>query len=265
MLGLRASSRGVLGNALHRVFIPGFFGLASLATGCSSSGGASGGTTTAGGLQVSRDEFGAKFDRTRCDDKGKQAITADTNGDGKPDVVRLFVAVDHNGQQVQQLSCRQVDLNHDARMDIVYQYGPTGSLAVEEFDLDFDGKFDERAYYQDGKRVRVERDMDGDGKPDYLEIIEGGKLTRVERDTNGDGKPDEWQYFENGHLDRIGYDSTGSGRVDKWDRNPESIDSTPTEAAPAPGASVASASSGAPAAAPPPPAPPAAPAGKKTK
>jgi hypothetical protein len=250
MLGFRASSRSVLANALQWVFIPGFLGVAMLGAGCGSSG-AAGGTTTASGMQIPQNEFGARFDKTRCDDKGKQAITADTNGDGKPDIVKLFVTVEQNGQKVQQLACRQVDLNHDARMDIIYQYGAGGALTMEEFDLDFDGKFDERAYYQDGKRVRVERDMDGDGKPDYTEIFEGGRVVRVERDNNGDGKTDEWQYFENGRLDRIGYDTTGSGRVDKWDRNPESTDATPAEAAPAPApggaAPVATAGAGTPA------------------
>lgn len=251
MLGFRASSRGVLANAIQWFLVPGTLGLAALAAACGTSG-AAGGTTTAAEMQIPQNEFGARFDKTRCDDKGKQAITADTNGDGKPDVVKLFVTVEQNGQKIQQLACRQVDLNHDARMDIIYHYGAGGALTMEEFDLDFDGKFDERAYYQDGKRVRVERDMDGDGKPDYTEIFEGGRVVRVERDTNGDGKTDEWQYFENGRLDRIGYDTTGSGRVDKWDRNPESTESSPTEAAPppAPAAPVANANASTPTAAP---------------
>jgi hypothetical protein len=215
--------------------------------------GGCGGSTAAGSpaakadLKLSQTDFGAQFDRSRCNDQGKQVITADTNGDGKPDVVKLFTVGELNGQKVQQLSCRQVDLNHDSRMDIIYSYNDAGTLIGEEFDLDFDGKFDERVYYQDGKKVRMERDMDGDGRPDYLEFYEGGRLVRVERDGNGDGRPDEWQYYEGGKLDRIGTDTTGSGRADKWERNPETAEPAP-EAAPAPGAAPASGTAPAPAA-----------------
>jgi len=205
-------------------------------SGCGGSKAAASPGTASSGLKFSQNDFGAQFDRSRCDDKGKQVVTADTNGDGKPDVIKLFTVVEQGGQKVQQLTCRQVDLNHDGKMDIIYSYGPGGMLMTEDFDLDFDGKFDERVYYQEGKKVRMERDMDGDGKPDYVEFYEGGKLVRIERDSNGDGKPDEWQYYENGRLDRIGTDTTGSGRADKWERNPETAEAAPEAAAPAAGA-----------------------------
>ena len=212
-----------------------------------------GGSTAAGpgaksDLKLSQTDFGAQFDRSRCNDHGKQVVTADTNGDGKPDVVKLFTVAEQNGQKVQQLSCRQVDLNHDGKMDIIYSYNDAGTLIGEEFDLDFDGKFDERVYYQDGKKVRMERDMDGDGRPDYLEFYEGGRLVRVERDSNADGRVDEWQYYENGKLDRIGIDTTGSGRADKWERNPENAESA-AEAVPPAGTTPAAKDAPAPAAA----------------
>jgi hypothetical protein len=203
-------------------------------SGCSGTTTAAKPGTATSGLKFSQSDFGAQFDRSRCDDKGKQVVSADTNSDGKPDVIKLFTVVEQGGQKVQQLTCRQVDLNHDGKMDIIYSYGPGGTLMTEDFDLDFDGKFDERVYYQEGKKVRMERDMDGDGKPDYVEFYEGGKLVRIERDSNGDGKPEEWQYYENGRLDRIGMDTTGSGRADKWERNPEAAEAAP-EAAPAAG------------------------------
>ena len=203
-------------------------------SGCGGSKAAAPPGTTTSGLKFSQSDFGAQFDRSRCDDKGKQVATADTNSDGKPDIVKLFTSLEQGGQKVQQLTCRQVDLNHDGKMDIIYSYGPGGMLMTEDFDLDFDGKFDERVYYQEGKKVRMERDMDGDGKPDYVEFYEGGKLVRIERDSNGDGKPEEWQYYENGRLDRIGMDTTGAGRADKWERNPEAAEAAP-EAAPAAG------------------------------
>ena len=67
----------------------------------------------AGGRKVSRGDLGAQVDRSRCDDRGKQVVSADTNGDGKSDVIKLFTVVEQGGQKVQQLTCRQVDLNHD--------------------------------------------------------------------------------------------------------------------------------------------------------
>jgi len=236
MLAYHTSSRGRSLGTSRKVFV---FLLACCGVAIGISG--CGGTTTAAspgtassGLKVSQGDFGAQFDRSRCDDRGKQVVTSDTDGDGKPDVIKLFTLVDQGGQKVQQLACRQVDLNHDGKMDIIYSYGPGGMLMTEDFDLDFDGKFDERVYYQEGKKVRMERDLDGDGKPDYVEFYEGGKLVRIERDSNGDGRPDEWQYYENGRLDRIGIDTTGSGRADKWERNPETAEAAP-EAPPAAG------------------------------
>jgi hypothetical protein len=172
-------------------------------------------------LKVSQSDFGAKFDRSRCDDKGKQVVSLDANGDGKPDVIKLFQPGTQDGHTIQQLVCKQTDLDFDGKIDLVQYYGPGGELFMDEYSMDYSGKFNGRTFYQEGKKVRAEKDMNFDGKPDYFEFYEGGKLVRVERDRSGNGKIDEWQYYEGGHLDRIGYDTTGSGRVDKWERNPE--------------------------------------------
>src|SRR5215831_2865645 len=163
-----------------------------------------------------------QVDRTKCSDKGKEVVTADTNQDKKPDVWKFFQKTSQNGQTMDVLTCKQVDLNHDGRLDIVYYYDDKGQqTTLEEFDLDFDGKFDLTVYYAQGKKVREELDTNYDQKPDLFKYYEDEKLVRIERDTNNDGKVDEWQYFEGGKLDRIGYDTTGSGRVDRWDRAPE--------------------------------------------
>jgi hypothetical protein len=201
-------------------------GIAAVSAGC-------GGTQTppAGNPgsdpKVSQSDFGAKFDRSRCDDRGKQVVSLDANGDGKPDVIKIFVSATQDGHSVQQLVCKQTDLDFDGKIDLIQYYGPAGDLVMDEYSMNYNGKFNGRTFYQEGKKVRAEKDMDFDGRPDYFEFYEGGKLVRVERDSNGDGKIDEWQYFENGHLDRVGYDTTGSGRVDKWDRNPEGTPETP--------------------------------------
>jgi hypothetical protein len=195
-------------------------GFTTLALGCGGKQTPSAGNPTSG-MKVSSSEFGAKFDRSRCDDQGKQAVTLDANGDGKPDVVKLFVATVQDGHTTQQLVCKQTDLDFDGKIDLVQYYGPAGDVFMDEYSMDYSGKFNGRTFFQEGKKVRSEKDMDFDGKPDYFEYFEGGKLVRVERDRNADGKIDEWQYYEGGRLDRIGQDTTGSGRVDKWERNPE--------------------------------------------
>jgi hypothetical protein len=165
---------------------------------------------------------GIQVDPTRCDPRGKQVVTADTNDDKRPDVTKLYEVRQVNGAKVQVLACKQVDLNYDDKIDIVYHYDQTGTLSFEEFDLDFDGRFDLWSYYQGGHKVREEMDTNYDRRPDFTKFFEADRLVRVERDTNNDGKVDQWEYYENGKLDRIGYDSTGSGRADKWDRAPES-------------------------------------------
>lgn len=195
------------------------------------------------------------IDRTKCDDKGKQVVTADTNQDQKPDVWKMFSSRDQGGQTVQTLSCKQVDLQHDGKVDIVQYYDEQGEMNMEEMDLDFDGKFDRKVYYQGGKKVRVEMDQDYDQSPDVWEYYENEKKARVERDTNGDGRVDEWAYYEGDRLTRIGYDTSGSGKVDKWDRAPEEEASAPPPA-PAVGTPPSGATPAAPAPTPPPAAAP---------
>jgi hypothetical protein len=190
-----------------------------LMAGCGSSSSGPGGLSAApgsgGGMMTT------SVDRSRCDDRGKQVIAADTNGDNKADVLKLYVSAGKGDQSGQTLVCKQVDLNGDNKVDIVYHYGDEGTLNFEEFDLDFDGRFDLRAFYQAGRKVREELDTNYDQKVDFTKYYEADKLVRVERDANNDGKVDEWQYYEAGKLDRIGFDSTGSGKVDRWERAPE--------------------------------------------
>ena len=158
-------------------------------------------------------------DRSRCNASGKQVVTVDADGDKKPDIWKYLVP---NGQGAQVMTCKQVDLNHDGKIDIVYYYDQSGQFTtLEEFDLDFDGRIDESVYYSNGKKVRAEYDTNYDNKSDKWDYFEDGKLVRIERDSDFNGKVDAWEYYEGGKLDRIGYDTTGSGRVDKWDRTPD--------------------------------------------
>jgi hypothetical protein len=204
-------------------------------------------------------------DRTKCDEKGKNVITADTNLDQKPDVWKFYQTVDVGGQKTEILTCKEVDLNHDGKVDLVSYYDDKGAqITMDEADADFDGKFDVTRYFVNGKKVREELDTNFDQKPDVWQYFEDEKLVRQERDTNGDGKVDEWEYYEGGKLDRIGYDTTGTGTVNKWDRSPEGEDTEGAAPAAAPAAPPAAAAptSPPPAATTLPPAKPAAPAKK---
>src|SRR5690349_18903033 len=103
------------------------------------------------------------IDRSKCSDKGKEIVTADTNQDKKPDVWKFFQVVSSGGQKTNVLTCKQVDLNHDGKLDIVYYYDDKGVQTVlEEFDLDFDGKFDLTVYYAQGKKGREELETNYD-------------------------------------------------------------------------------------------------------
>ena len=202
---------------------------------------------TAGGGNVAAPP---PVDRARCKSDGKQVIQSDTNLDKKPDVWKYFVP---NGQGAQVMTCRQVDLNHDGKVDITYYYDDLGAQTIlDEVDLDFDGRVDLTTYYTAGRKVREELDTNYDNQPDVWKFYEDDKLVRIERDADFNGKVDQWEYYEGGKLDRIGYDTSGSGRVDKWDRAPEGAD----EAADTTAAAQAAAAAGAkpPVAAPPTPA-----------
>jgi hypothetical protein len=187
-------------------------------------------------------------DRSRCKSDGKQVIGADTDLDKKPDVWKYYVP---NGKGAQVATCKQVDLNHDGKVDITYYFDDTGSQsALEEFDLDFDGRIDLTVYFANGKKVREELDMNYDNRSDVWKFYEDEKLVRIERDSDYNGKIDQWEFYESGKLDRIGYDTSGSGRVDKWDRAPEGTDDVSPTAPPAatPAPPVPAASTAAPAA-----------------
>src|SRR5262245_29199213 len=202
-------------------------------------------------------------DRDKCNDKDKHVITSDINQDKKPDVWKFFKSVDIGGQRTEVLTCKQVDLNMDGKIDIVNYYDDTGSqIVLEEIDGDLDGKFDMTVYYNQGKRVRDEFDTNFDQRTDVWKYYEDGKLVRIEFDKNNDGKVDEWDYYEGGKLDRIGYDTSGSGQVDKWDRAPEGEEAPPGGTAAPPGGAAAPAP--APAAAPAPGAAAPPPAGQQT-
>jgi hypothetical protein len=164
------------------------------------------------------------YDRARCAAKEHRVVRLTTRGDGKPDIWKFYESVMEAGTKLEVLVCKQIDINHDGKVDVVTYYDKEGRVAKEEIDLDFNGKFDETIVYEAGKVVRKEYDRNGDGKIDSWAFYENEKLVRIERDSRYRGKVDAWEYYEAGRLERVGYDTTGSGRVDRWERAPEMPD-----------------------------------------
>jgi len=196
-----------------------------------------------------------------CDPKDKKVTLYDLNHDGKPDVWKLTQEKEEHGTKVDVLTCKEVDLNHDGKKDYVAQYDENGNLILEEYDFDFDGKFDARIHIdrKTGKKFAVERMSAFGDQPDVWEKYgPDEKLETVRRDRNGDGQPDYWENYQAGQLDKILYDDDFDGKVDrKEEAHPErdlgvaASQTPPLDEAAAP----ASAPASAPAKAPPKPAP----------
>ena len=68
-------------------------------------------------------------DRSRCKAEGKRVVTTDLNNDKKPDVWKYYVP---NGQGADVLTCKQIDYNHDGKVDSVYYYDDAGAQTTLE-------------------------------------------------------------------------------------------------------------------------------------
>lgn len=152
-----------------------------------------------------------------------QGITeVDTNGDQRTDLVKIWsgppnaVPPNEDGTPGVALLRKEVDLNHDGKVDVWSTYGPDGDVTRQAYDLDFDGRIDVIAHYEKGVVVRKEVFQSSGDEPDTFKYYEKGLLQRVERDRNGDGRIDTWEYWEGEQIDRIGEDLDGDGNVDKW-------------------------------------------------
>lgn len=147
-----------------------------------------------------------------CDVESSSATKVDSNGDGKPDIVRVM----SGGKEV----CRAVDLNLDGRADSYLYFDSNGALRRRESDFDRDGKIDEIAEYAGGVVVRKSRETNLDGKLDTWDFYEGGKLVRRLRDADGNGRVDQWWTWP--HADKpdcpvIASDRNGDGQPEPGD------------------------------------------------
>jgi hypothetical protein len=110
---------------------------------------------------------------------GEYQIEIDTNGDGKPDLIRTF----RNNEMVEV----QSDRNFNGKVDLVQQYS-NGVLVREVHDDDFDGRPElVKTFRPNGTLAIVERDPAERGSIDVIEFYDdSGHLTRRELRTKQD-------------------------------------------------------------------------------
>lgn len=104
---------------------------------------------------------------------GEYQIEIDTNGDGQPDLIRIF----RNNEMVEV----QSDRNFNGKVDLVQQYS-NGVLVREVHDDDFDGRPEMiKTFRPNGTLAIVERDPTERGAIDVIEYYDNsGHLTRRE-------------------------------------------------------------------------------------
>jgi hypothetical protein len=124
------------------------------------------------------------LDHEACDTGSSAAQKIDTNGDGKPDIIKVMAG----GHE----TCRMEDLNHDGRPDSYLYFDANGALRRVESDFDRDGFIDEIDRYSGGVIVRKDRETNLDRKLDTWDFYKDGKIQKRLRDSDGDGKVDQW-------------------------------------------------------------------------
>jgi hypothetical protein len=95
--------------------------------------------------------------------------TEDRNGDGRPDVWRVYDRSGHTSRV-------RIDLNFDGRSD-VEEYYERGVLVRRESDRNFDGRIDLADEFDPatGEQVRSVQDVDFDGAADLLVLFRDGQ------------------------------------------------------------------------------------------
>ena len=145
----------------------------------------------------------------------------DLNGDGKPDMEKIFRAStgpkadgddsSEGGGETRELLEKRMDLDHNGTFDI-HSYYKSGVIKREEIDLDFDGKPDAENVYRGGKLTERRLAPGFDGKFAVWKFFNSeGALTKKARDTDANSRPDVWEYYRDQQLIRIGYDRDGDG------------------------------------------------------
>jgi hypothetical protein len=157
-----------------------------------------------------------KIEHEPCKEGGNRVDALDTNGDGKPDIRRVY-----SGSQE---LCRIVDLNGDGKTDMYEYFDAAGTVRRREFCYDDTGDVNAVEHYEKGRLVTREFDAAGRRRIDTWDTFDPSapldpKTGRPahpahrERDTTGDGKVDQWWTW-NGDKVTIAIDRTGDGKPD---------------------------------------------------
>ncbi len=185
-------------------------GLLTLGVGAVGSFGAAGcsGDSKESGVAAAKMPGGSRSEsiaHEACDEAGNRVESLDANGDGKPDIKRIFDKSNHE-------LCRITDLNHDGKPDMFEYYDASGQLRRRESDFDDSGVVDLIEFYENGKLVRKELDTTGQHRIDTWDYFDPatGKRTKRERDTTNDGRVDQWWTYDGDKI-TIQMDKNGDG------------------------------------------------------
>jgi hypothetical protein len=180
--------------------------------------GSGGSGTGVGYSQLPEGARSEALDHEQCSESGHRVEVLDTNGDGKPDIRRVFDK--GSGKEV----CRIADLNHDGKADLYEYFDSSGTIRRREFCYDDSGVVNAIEYYTGGKLVRREYDTSGHHRIDTWDSFDPNAPldpktgrpahpTHRERDTTADGRIDQWWTWD-GDKVSITVDRTGDGKPD---------------------------------------------------
>jgi hypothetical protein len=158
------------------------------------------------------------LEHEKCDESGNRVEMLDTNGDGKPDIRRVF------DKQSQRELCRVVDLNRDGKPDLYEYFDSSGTVRRREFCYDDTGAVNAIEHYENGQLTKREYDTNGMHKIDTWDYFDPGlpvdpktgrplHPSRRERDVSGDGHVDQWWVWD-GNKVSISRDTRGDGKPD---------------------------------------------------
>jgi hypothetical protein len=206
------SLSGLVLRPVLRLALPLTLPLLALANACGGSNAAA-----ASGATPSTRSRSEVIEHEDCDVSSKSTEAVDTNGDGKPDIRRVYDGSKHE-------LCRVTDLNHDGKPDLYEYFDANGLIRRREFCYDDTGVVNAIETYQGGKLVERQYDTTGQHKIDTWDWFDpsapvDGKTgrpshpVRRERDAKGTGFIDQWWTWS-GDKVSIATDRNGSGKPD---------------------------------------------------
>lgn len=150
----------------------------------------------------------------------------DINRDKVPDMLTVYKKVENKetGEEELLLFVKQMDLNHDGKIDVYRFFNEKGMIDKEELDLDYDAKIDVVDYYLNGVVRRRELAMRFSETPTITKYYdENRQLIRLEEDQSQNGKVDYWEFYDAGILNRIEKDTDGDGKSDIFKRSGDKV------------------------------------------